>query len=36
LLLGATGKVGAPVLDELLARGHEVTAAVRDGSKFAG
>jgi len=34
LLLGATGKVGAPVLDELLARGHEVTAVVRDGAKL--
>lgn len=30
LLLGATGKVGALIRDELLSRGHEVTAVVRD------
>lgn len=29
LLIGATGKVGRPILGELLARGHEVTALVR-------
>lgn len=34
LLLGATGKVGAPVRDELVARGHDVTAAVRDATRL--
>ncbi len=34
LLLGATGKVGAPIRDELLARGHHVTAVVRDASRL--
>jgi uncharacterized protein len=34
LLLGATGKVGAPIRDELRERGHEVTAVVRDGSRL--
>src|SRR5581483_857171 len=34
VLLGATGKVGAPVRDELLHRGHQVTAVVRDASKL--
>lgn len=34
LLLGATGKVGAPVLDELLTRGHAVTAVARDPSRL--
>jgi uncharacterized protein len=34
LLLGATGKVGAPIRDELLDRGHQVTAVVRDGSRL--
>jgi len=32
VLLGATGKVGGPILVELLERGHRVTAVVRDGS----
>lgn len=35
LLLGATGKVGAPVLSELHRRGHDITAAVRDASRLA-
>ncbi|HEY1733986.1 MAG TPA: NAD(P)H-binding protein [Acidimicrobiales bacterium] len=30
VLLGATGRVGAPILAELLARGHDVTVVVRD------
>lgn len=34
-LIGATGFVGAVVLDELLARGHEVVALVRDPAKLA-
>lgn len=34
VLLGATGKVGAPVRDELLRRGHEVTAVVRDAGRL--
>jgi putative NADH-flavin reductase len=34
VLLGATGKVGAPVRDELLHRGHQVTAVVRDVRKL--
>ncbi|HTF48551.1 MAG TPA: NAD(P)H-binding protein [Pseudonocardia sp.] len=34
VLLGATGKVGAPVLTELLDRGHRVTAVARDLSRL--
>lgn len=34
VLLGATGKVGGPILVELLERGHRVTAVVRDGSRL--
>lgn len=34
-LIGATGFVGSVVLDELLARGHEVLALVRDPAKLA-
>ncbi|MEZ0365863.1 NAD(P)-dependent oxidoreductase [Mycobacterium sp. pUA109] len=34
LLLGATGKVGAPIREELRQRGHEVTAVARDGSSL--
>lgn len=34
-LIGATGFVGAPVLAELLARGHQVTALARTPSKIA-
>ncbi len=33
-LIGATGFVGAPVLAELLSRGHQVTALARTPSKF--
>ncbi len=33
-LFGATGKAGARILKELLARGHEVTAVVRDPAKL--
>jgi putative NADH-flavin reductase len=33
-LIGATGFVGTAVLDELLARGHHVTALVRDPAKL--
>jgi putative NADH-flavin reductase len=32
LLIGATGKVGAPILTELLFRGHDVVALVRTAS----
>jgi hypothetical protein len=34
VLLGATGKVGGPILTELLARGHQVTAVARDPSRL--
>ena len=34
-LIGATGFVGAAVLEELLQRGHSVTALVRDPAKLA-
>ncbi|MFT3763025.1 MAG: NAD(P)-dependent oxidoreductase [Pseudoxanthomonas sp.] len=34
-LLGATGNAGSRILDELLARGHAVTAIVRDPGKLA-
>jgi putative NADH-flavin reductase len=34
LLLGATGKVGAPILEELLDRGHDVTVVVRNASRL--
>lgn len=34
VLLGATGKVGGPILAELLERGHAVTAVVRDVSRL--
>ena len=33
-LLGATGKVGAPVLDELVRRGHRVVAVCRDAGRL--
>lgn len=33
VLYGATGKVALPILDEALARGHEVTAVTRDPSR---
>jgi putative NADH-flavin reductase len=35
VLFGATGNIGNVILDEALARGHEVTAVVRDPSKLA-
>ncbi|WP_411102775.1 NAD(P)-dependent oxidoreductase [Streptomyces sp. cmx-4-9] len=35
-LFGATGSIGTRVLQEALARGHEVTAVVRDPSKLTG
>jgi uncharacterized protein len=34
VLFGATGHVGHAILDEALARGHEVTAIVRDASRL--
>lgn len=34
LLIGATGMIGSRILAEALARGHSVTAAVRDTSKL--
>lgn len=36
LLIGATGFVGSAILDELLSRGHKVTAVVRNAGKLAG
>ena len=35
LLIGATGFVGSAILNELINRGHKVTAVVRDPEKFA-
>lgn len=35
VLFGATGKSGSRILNELVERGHQVTAAVRDPSKVA-
>ncbi|MET0256160.1 MAG: NAD(P)H-binding protein [Luteibacter sp.] len=34
VLFGATGNIGSVILDEALARGHEVTAVVRDPAKL--
>lgn len=34
VLIGATGYVGSAILNELLNRGHQVTAVVRDASKM--
>lgn len=34
-LIGATGNAGTPILDELVHRGHEVTAIVRNPEKIA-
>lgn len=36
LLIGATGFVGSAILNELISRGHEVTALVRNADKLAG
>jgi len=36
VLYGATGTIGRCILNELLARGHQVTAVVRDPSKLEG
>jgi putative NADH-flavin reductase len=36
VMFGATGTLGSRILDELLARGHNVTAVVRDPAKLAG
>ena len=36
LLIGATGFVGSAILNELLSRGHKVTAVVRDPTKLEG
>lgn len=35
-LIGASGRVGRPILEEALARGHDVTAIVRSPEKLAG
>lgn len=34
VLLGASGKVGRPILDELLQRGHHVTAVARNAARL--
>ncbi|MBR6441863.1 MAG: NAD(P)-dependent oxidoreductase [Bacteroidales bacterium] len=36
LLIGATGFVGSAILNELVSRGHKVTAIVREAGKLAG
>ena len=36
LLIGGTGKVGRPILRELVSRGHEVTVLIRDPAPLAG
>jgi putative NADH-flavin reductase len=36
LMFGATGTLGSRILDELISRGHNITAVVRDPSKLAG
>lgn len=33
-IIGATGNIGAPILDEALSRGHAVTGLTRDASKL--
>ena len=35
-VIGASGRVGGLVANDLIARGHEVTAIVRDKSKITG
>ncbi len=35
VIFGATGRIGARILDEALARGHAVTAALRDPARLA-
>ena len=36
VMFGATGTIGSRILDELVSRGHSVTAVVRDASKLRG
>ncbi|MES1262639.1 MAG: NAD(P)-dependent oxidoreductase [Acidobacteriota bacterium] len=36
VMFGATGTLGSRILDELISRGHSVTAVVRDPAKLAG
>jgi putative NADH-flavin reductase len=36
VMFGATGTLGSRILDELIARGHHLTAVVRDPTKLAG
>jgi putative NADH-flavin reductase len=36
VLYGASGMIGSRILNELLARGHDVTAVVRDPKKLTG
>jgi hypothetical protein len=36
VLFGATGTLGSRILDELVSRGHSVTAVIRDPAKLAG
>ncbi len=36
VLFGATGMIGSRILDELVSRGHGVTAVIRDPAKLAG
>ena len=33
-LIGSTGKIGSRILNEALARGHQVTAIVRDATRM--
>ncbi len=36
VLFGATGMIGSRILDELVSRGHSITAVIRDPGKLAG
>ena len=36
VLLGATGTIGSRILNELVSRGHQITAVVRDPGKLEG